>query len=164
MTREISNYDNIIDSRDVIARLEELGGENLERLIELLSVGPFEMQRRDLFEHTDGTRDLDEDDRDELREMQAWLREVDEDELRELITLRELVDEASASPDWTYGEALIRRSYFVEYAQQLADDIGAIDANATWPMTHIDWDAAARDLEQDYFEVDFDGVEYLIRA
>jgi antirestriction protein len=36
-----------------------------------------------------------------------------------------------------------------DYAEELADDIGAIPDDLSWPLTHIDWDAAARDLEYD---------------
>lgn len=49
------------------------------------------------------------------------------------------------------------------HAQELADDIGAIDRNATWPCNCIDWDEAAEQLQQDYTEVDFDGVTYWVR-
>lgn len=84
------------------------------------------------------------------------------DELRaELATLKDLSD--GYAPDWEHGEALIRDSYFETYAQELADDIGAVDANARWPMSCIDWEQAARELQQDYTQVDFDGVAYWIR-
>lgn len=129
--RTISNNDDVIDSRDVIARIEEL-----------------EEERQDL---------LDEDDA-------AGLEEWDTDNGDELAALRALAEEASGSPDWEYGEALIRRSYFKEYAQELADDCGMVPDNLSWPLTCIDWDQAARELEMDYFSVDFDGVEYLIRS
>lgn len=39
----------------------------------------------------------------------------------------------------------------------------AIDRNASWPANHIDWEAAANELEQDYTEVDFNGEVYLYR-
>ncbi|WP_028192299.1 antirestriction protein ArdA [Salinispora pacifica] len=42
----------------------------------------------------------------------------------------------------------------VEYAQDLADDLGVLDADATWPCNYIDWDRAARDLFiDDYWSV-----------
>jgi hypothetical protein len=65
--------------------------------------------------------------------------------------------------DWQYGAQLIRDSYFKRYAMKLADDIGAIDHDATWPQTCIDWDQAARELQMDYIPVDFDGVDYWVR-
>ena len=128
MTKEITNSDDIIDSRDVIERIEELRDELADAL----------------------------EDKD---------RAVANDILGELIPLESLAKEASEySPDWQYGEALIRDSYFEDYAQELADDIGAIPDGYTWPTSCIDWKAAARDLQVDYTEVDFDGVSYWIRC
>jgi antirestriction protein len=118
MTREISNSEDIIDSRDVIERIAEL---------------------------------TEDEDRTE-------------DETAELEALSALADNAEDyAPDWSYGEALIRDSYFVTYAQELADDIGAIDSKASWPLTCIDWEQAARDLRMDYTAVDFGGVTYWVR-
>lgn len=118
MAREITNYDDTIDSRDVIERIEEL-------------------------------EDLDERDEDE------------EEELRDL---KALAKEAEGSPDWEHGEQLIRDSYFKEYAEELAEDIGAVDRDAKWPMNCIDWEQAARELKQDYFSVEFGGIDYWIRS
>jgi hypothetical protein len=90
---------------------------------------------------------------------------LDEDEREELTALRALADEgAQYAGDWEYGETLIRDSAFRDYAEQLADEIGAVSADATWPTSYIDWDAAADALRQDYTEVDFGGVAYLVRS
>lgn len=70
-------------------------------------------------------------------------------------SLKALVEDASGSPDWLCGEALIRRSYFQDYAQELAEDCGMIPEDLAWPCTCIDWEQAARELEMDYFSVDF---------
>jgi hypothetical protein len=86
------------------------------------------------------------------------------DEEEELEVLMRLQDEASGSPDWMYGENLIRDSYFVEYTQEFAKDIGAIKDNMDWPLNCIDWDKAAEELKVDYISVDFDGIEYWIRG
>jgi hypothetical protein len=64
--------------------------------------------------------------------------------------------------DW-YPVTLIRDSHFQDYAQQLAEDIGAVDANATWPNNCIDWEHAARELRYDYSGVDIAGVTYWTR-
>jgi len=58
---------------------------------------------------------------------------------------------------------MIADSYFVTYAEQLADDLGLINGDAGWPMSHIDWDAAADDLKTDYTEVEYGGTTYFIR-
>ena len=46
---------------------------------------------------------------------------------------------------------------FEEYAEDFADDLGAIDSNAGWPLYHIDWKAAARDLKMDMMSVEYGG-------
>jgi antirestriction protein len=40
----------------------------------------------------------------------------------------------------------------IDMAQELAESIGAIDENASWPMSCIDWEHAARELMYDYNE------------
>jgi hypothetical protein len=68
--------------------------------------------------------------------------------------------------DW-YPLTLIRDHYFTEYAQELAEEIGAVDADAKWPNNCIDWDQAARELQMDYSSVEIahDGrwVSYFYR-
>ena len=135
MTNEtISKFDDVIDSRDVIARIEELTDER------------------------DAYNDPDNEDAP-----QNW-SEDNPDDAEELIALVALAEEASGyAADWKHGETLIRDSYFKDYAMELAEDIGAIDRDAKWPHICIDWDQAARELQQDYSAVDFDGVTYWVR-
>lgn len=116
---DISEYADIIDSRDIIARIEELQAD---------------------------VEDLDEDDREELTVLVALSEEC-----------------ADHAPDWRYGESLVRASYWIKYAQQLAEDCG-FEVVTEWPGRHIDWEAAAADLEQDYTEVDYRGVTYRVRS
>lgn len=124
---EITNYEDIIDSRDVIARIEYL---------------------------TEDKRAYEEDAEGE------WT----EDEETELSALTALASEAiRCSDDWEYGESLIRDSYFEEYAQLLAEDLGLGSPYDAWPMTCIDWERAALDLQSDYNAVQFGDVTYWIR-
>ena len=83
----------------------------------------------------------------------------------ELKALEEFAEEASEyAPDWHYGETIIHEDYFTQYAQELSDELSLGDgAMARWPFTHIDWEAAAQALKQDYNEVEFEGVTYYIR-
>lgn len=121
MTDNISNWQDIIDSRDVIERIQELA--------DLLSV------------------DL-----------------ITEDDFAELLALRKLAEESDYNvEDWEHGATLVRDSYFVDYAKELADDLGVYPHEATWPYTCIDWDEAAHELKVDYTSVTFDGVEYWVR-
>lgn len=126
-----ANTHDVIDSRDVIQRLNELVAD-----------------REDVFIHA------------EPESLTAW----DAEHHDELNTLRKLDAMGRGySPDWPYGATLIRDSYFTEYAQELAEEIGAIKDNAQWPYTCIDWDKAARELQMDYTSIDFDGVDYWVR-
>jgi hypothetical protein len=144
-TREISNADDVIDSRDVIARIEELQNE------------------KDNFQDENELPNSDLLDMTEEQNIQ-WMEWDESDEGQELKALIDLQNDANGSPDWEYGETLIRDSYFEDYAQELAEDIGAINKDATWPNDCIDWKKAASELQYDYMQVNFDGVDYWIRA
>lgn len=134
----ISNNDDIIDSRDVMERIEELK-----------------------YEWAEVTGD-DPDDYDMGRD--DWAVGLGEDGADELVALLALAEEgADYAADWMYGETLIRDSYFKEYAMELAEDMGVLPSEYLWPTSYIDWDAAARDLQMDYTTVDFDGVTYWVR-
>jgi hypothetical protein len=127
---DINNTQDIMDSRDVIARIDEIEDALPKSRHEVLP-----------------------GDSDEINDL--W------DELKALKTL---AAEAEVSPDWQYGETLIRDTYFKEYAEELAEDCGLINSETVWPNNHIDWDAAADALKQDYMSVDFDSIEYWIRT
>lgn len=99
--------------------------------------------------------------REELESQQAG--DLDTDELRELLEIRELEEEAPGEDSFESGVFFIREDKFVEYAEQLADEIGAVDRNANWPICHIDWDAAADSLSQDYSTVEFFGHTWYVR-
>lgn len=145
MARTISNSDDVIDSRDVIERIDELETE-----LTAAYEGEGNSPRLTFDEWVTNAAD------DDAHTLQ--------DAAREFKALKAVADEAEGSPDWEHGEALIRDSYFVEHAQQLADDIGAVSKDQSWPNNFIDWEAAADALKQDYTSVDFDGVEYWVRS
>jgi hypothetical protein len=86
----------------------------------------------------------------------------EEQELEELLELESELGCTLESADQN-GLFFIDEDYFEDYAKELAYDIGAIDSDAAWPCTHIDWDAAANELRMDYTEVEFDGNNYLVR-
>ena len=141
----IDTAQDVIDSRDVIDRIRALENEQAALI-----------EDRDEAER-EGTRD-------EYRAAVNALKEWDECEGIELDALRALAGDASDyAPDWEHGAQLIRDTYFREYAEELAEDIGAIDRDAPWPINCIDWDEAARQLQMDYTAVDFNGVRYWVR-
>lgn len=107
------------------------------------------------------TRDLAEEmqeltDRQESEDTEDALDE-DESERLEILTalFAELEDTAA-----TYGATLIPEYDFTEYAEELAEELGLIPENASWPATYIDWEAAADALSQDYSTITFDGTDY----
>ena len=139
-TTTISNYDDVIDSRDVIARIEELTDE--------VSTCP----------HCgEGISDTD-------TECPDCGQVIDlDDERDELKALQSLAEEAEGyCEDWNYGAGLIRESYFTEYCMELLSDIGDLPHEIPHYIV-IDEDATAENLKADYTEVDFDGVTYYIR-
>ena len=186
---EINNSDDVIDSRDVIARIDELEQEIEDARQE--DCGTCDGKGECLAPCTlcDGNGLFRDDmtgeeaacqrcaDTDYVGEQVVpctnegcdggkCLGDVDEDsdEWQELKALKALQADAEGSPDWRHGETLIRDSYFETYAQELADDCGMLKEGSAWPYTCIDWERAARELQQDYMRVDFDGVEYWIRS
>ena len=98
-------------------------------------------------------------------------------DLRDVIENRESDPEAYAAWSRVVMEALgdtlewladnepcmIREGDFVEHAQQLADDIGLTSPNDPWPLSHIDWKAAAKALKRDYASIEVDGRLYYYR-
>ncbi len=113
---------------------------------------------RDIIERIEELTDLIEEEKTDEQEH----RDITE-EKEELEILLELAEEASISPDWKYGETLIRETYFLEYCQELLADIGDLPKELPHSIV-IDWDQTAENLKVDYSTVDFDGVEYLIRS
>ena len=91
----------------------------------------------------------------------------DSDDIDEQLERAHLVELANLlsdyAEDYKYGAEVITDSYFETYAQELADDIGAIDKDAKWPQTCIDWAWAARELQSDYTAIEWMGNTYWTR-
>lgn len=142
MDWKFDGTEDIIDSRDIMERKEELEAR-------------VEEEREKL---------------PEFRSHEAIFLALTEDEIKEMEALQTLCEQASSSPDWNYGETLIRESYFEEYIEQLIDDcypeVSKALSSGEWPMRHLklDIEDAAREAQVDYFEVEFNGSTYLIRA
>lgn len=130
---KFDGLEDIIDSRDIVERIEEL----------------------EAFTEDNPEEACTEEGRNRARELKA---------------LKALEAEASSSPDWNYGETLIRESYFEEYIEQLIDDcypeVSKALSSGEWPMRHLklDIEDAANEAKADYFDVEFNGSTYLIRG
>ena len=141
---EISNTDDVIDVRDITERVEQLEEQPTK--------------------NDDGA----------CYSCGSYVKESDENhepdcEVLELQRLNALLDELRGNGgdhDWRdawYPITLIRESHFEDYAENLADELGYMDKNTTWPYNHINWEAAANELLIDYSSVEFDGVTYYYR-
>jgi len=145
---------DVFDSRDVIARIDDLEG-SVTTYDPNPDTGICDSCDDALIAHIT----------DEIDINILWCGTSDDDEREELKTLREFAEEASGyASDWLYGESFIADDYFEEYAEQLASDITDYDPRkASWPFTHIDWKAAADNLKQDYTSVELLGKEFWTR-
>ena len=136
-TEPIDNSADVLDSRDIIARIEELQSE------------------RDDFEPNEEEgitwADDNPDEAAELAALEALAEEASgsPDWLHGETLIRE-------SYFTDYIEELIRDCY--EMPKEIT--------SGAWPWRHVtvDYEGAAEEAKADYIEVDFDGVTYLIRA
>lgn len=98
---------------------------------------------------------------DEFTNDDGELQINDPDTLDEYAQLKDIADEIG--DEAAYGVTLIREDYFEDYARELAEDIGAIDADAAWPNNYIDWGAAAEALQMDYTSIEIQDTTYFYR-
>lgn len=160
MSNRISSDDDIIDSRDVIKRIDELEGDH-----------------DSLVEDVDTAREAYEASADS-----AWATFVafkaaevalygweNSPEDEELSALKLLALEADCAPDWIYGAQLINYDYFEEYIKGLINDCYGTPReveSGEWPWRHMvmDWSAAAEEAKRDYMTVEFNGTDFYIQA
>lgn len=91
---------------------------------------------------------------------------MDPEDYSELLAWREFLDCDYLPTDWQYGEGFIADHYFKSYAQEFAEDIGAISSSSDyqWPQSHIDWDDAADALREDYTSYELAGHTFWARS
>ena len=202
-----TNTDDIVDVRDIIARVEELREKRTVRWVAGYNMAGYlpdsepaefdnaEDAKQYIIDAVKRAEDETEDETEaetlcafaedvnletadefsaQCLQYVYWVTEdgvmgLDDDETEELETLEKLLEELKGrggdeqwEGDW-YPVTLIRDSYFEDYAQELAQDIGAVNEDADWPNNCIDWEKAARELQWDYSLVEFDGVDYWYR-
>lgn len=85
------------------------------------------------------------------------------EEQDELDDLYAFAESAESVPDWRHGETFINEDYFEDYAREMAEDTGAIQPDAAWPNSYIDWEAAADALQMDYTSFELRGTTYYAR-
>lgn len=163
MANPINTTDEVIDSRDVIARIEELEAER-----EALADAVEECKAANEYHNSEGDMDAPEEHAltEAIDDLNAWDNSEEADELR---NLQELAAECEGVPDWIYGAQLIREDYFTTYIENLIDECYEMPKqinSGDWPWRHmtIDYEAAADEAKVDYTDVTFDGETYFVRA
>lgn len=122
----------------------------------------------DIIDSRDVIERLRELERDKPEDWQPEAERDDDseewDEGDEYEALTALAEEGETLSEWEDGVALIRESYFEDYARQLADDLGLLPDSDSWPCNCIDWEQAAEQLKQDYTTVEFGDETYYARS
>lgn len=161
---DITNSDNIISLSDVTDRVEELRSEREDHDMERAEGEPAYVTERDATGKLTGIS-INEDGEPQPG---TWEAENPE-EAEELAKLEKLLSECvgyGGNHKWEgnwYPNSLIADDHFPKYAEEYANDIGAVSSeNASWIV--IDWDATAEGMKQDFSSVDFDGVKYWYRG
>lgn len=91
--------------------------------------------------------------------LDAWDNEHGE-EFAQLQSILDQVDASTLDND----EMLINEAYFTEYCAELCEEIGAVPKGTPDYITrNIDWEGVARELMQDYSEIEVDGVTFYYR-
>lgn len=86
------------------------------------------------------------------------------DEYEELVNWLDLMEQAEQYSGESFRNTqLINDNKWVEYAQQLAEDISGVSRDAEWPFNCVDWEAAAEQLKQDYTSISVDRNTFWVR-
>lgn len=164
--------DETINSRDIIAREEELT-EDRNNLVELIEAAE---EDYDAFIKENGLTDYNEDGVRSLQELQeevngtksdlAMFNTEYEDDLE---LLQDIISQGEDSPDWSYGETLIHEKYFIAYIEELIHDCYEMPKEfneGKWPFNHLnfDFEGAAEEAKSDYSTIEAGGETYYIRA
>ena len=138
---------NILDTRDLSKRREELKEEILDSFLEN-------------FPHYQEMTESFEDIRFEEEEIESW-KEDFEDELKEIEEIDTIENELGSEFD--YGITLVDVDDWEEFVEQDLKDLGYIPKDfPSW--IEIDWEATANNVRQDYTEVEYQGNSYLGRS
>ena len=148
MNHELDLTADIIDVRDIIARVEELDSTR-EGL-------------RAEFDSDDSNAGVDFDRWVCTNAGSAWSRE-EEEELASLTAILDDIAGNGGDEKWRgawYPVTLVRDSYFVEYTKDLLEELEECEI-PSW--IEIDWHKTARNVLFDYTGTEIEGVTYWYR-
>ena len=146
---------NIIDTRDLNERLETL--EQLNESIKELNetIGDYEEELDDI-EENEELDDIIETINDLQDELDYTLRDFDSDEYEELCSMRNEI------PEWEDGNTLVSDDDWVDYVMEMLSDCGDLPRDIPWYIA-IDEEQTARNIQQDYSCITFEGTDYWYR-
>lgn len=163
MTTKPESHDDLIDSRDVIERFEELDAER-----QAVEDATDEAREAYDYHNSENTEEGPEWDalQEAIKAQVDWHESAEADEWN---ALKRLIDQCEHVSDWVHGETLINEDYFTKYIENLIDDCYEMPKemnSGNWPYRHMtmDYEAAAEEAKVDYEEVDFDGTTFFIRS
>lgn len=115
---------------------------------------------REEFQNVDSYSDIDfgDDHENHVNNFDQFLEQFETqiETIEQIDALEEMIGES----EFNFGVTLIPEHKFVEYAEEYAETIGAIDTMVcSW--LKVDWNGTADNLKMDYSNVDYKGVEYL---
>lgn len=138
--------DKVLDSFDIISRIEELQEER-------------ESLKLDEDQEFENEEDKAEAEEDAEQALADW----DAENGKELTELLALEKDARGCSDWDHGETLIREDYWREYIKELLEDCGDVPA-ALPGYIAVDWETTCANIAQDYSIISFGNTDYYIRA
>lgn len=138
-----------LDTRDLNERLEELSALR-DALNEAREA------REELGTNPASTRKEIDEANDAVERAEAYFMEAEANELAELESLRDEIRE------WKFGTTLIPKADFIDYCQELLQDVGDLPKDLPSYLV-IDWNATADNIRADYSSVTYRGTDYLYR-
>ena len=158
MNSEFEWGDDTIDSRDIIARYEELVNEK-ECLVEDLT------DANEAFENIQDDH-FDDEEIPFLDTIEAAKTALEQFDNSELELLESIVRQGETCSGWHHGITLIHDNYFTQYVREMVDEYEPpkdFDMNS-WPWCHMEmnYEAAADSLRSDYTNIDAGGETYYV--
>ncbi len=165
-TKEIDFTDDILDARDLRARLAYLA-DMREDLSDAVDAAKEELAEAEHLYDADAETAGDARDAAQAACDDAEKELSDFDggttaEGAEYAILKATEDEIESAAG--NGESFIRDTHFTEYCRELCRDLGALPNDLPWYIDgNINWAGVAKDMSADYTDVELDGVTYHYR-
>lgn len=152
---DIDGYTRVIYKSEVESRIEELEDS---RGYDVVRVRNNDVLAT--FDDEDEAEQYIEDEDYNPERVVVRQQRLDEDDTRELRSLLQLIEDVNVSRSWT----LYNESYFdTSWAQdEAAGALGGRPDFSSWPLSEIDWDAAADERRDAVYEYSyrFDGTTF----